>query len=101
MSVSITRIGSPTAGENYTLECSVGGTAADFEWLGPHDNKPVATTDGTITVINPSAHISRLQFNPLKQSHNGSYICNTTAGGVPQISEPILVTVNGIDIADL
>ena len=101
MSVSITHIGSSTAGENYTLECSVGGTAADFEWLGPHDNKPVATTDDTITVINPSARISRLQFTPLKQSHSGSYICNATAGGVSQTSEPIVVTVNGIDFTDL
>ena len=64
--VSITPedIGSPIAGENYTLECPAGGAIAMFEWLGPPDSRTPIVSSDFITVSFKS-YTSQLQFNPL------------------------------------
>ena len=87
--------GSPTAGESYTLECSTGTSEGTFRWLGPPDGRTPVVSSGSIT-ISSSLTISRLQFRPVQQSNNGSYVCSATADGLTILSEPIIIVVNGI-----
>ena len=88
--------GSLVAGESYTLECSVGGFEGTVQWLkGPPDGRIPVVTSGFIT-INHASTTSQLQFRPLQQSDNGSYLCNATIGGVTLLSEPVVIGVNGI-----
>ena len=96
--VSITPIGSPIAGENYTLECSAGGsTAITFEWLGPPDGGTSVVNSNTLTVTSNSS-TSQLQFRPLQQSHNGLYSCRVTVNGQQSSvsSLPLELHVTGI-----
>ena len=87
--------GSPTAGENYTLECSADGSMVTFEWLfGPLDGRtPVANTS-SITISSNST-TSQLQFRPLKQSQNGTYLCRTITDEETLLSQLIQISVNG------
>ena len=96
--VSVTGIpsGSPmTAGENYTLECSVGGSEGNFQWLkGPPDGRtPVVNSDST--TISFTSTSSQLQFRPIQQSDNGLYVCNYSVGELSFVSEPVIIIVNG------
>ena len=43
-----------------------------------------------------NATTSQLQFRPLQQSHNGSYLCNVSTGGLDLTSQPAVISVNGI-----
>ena len=90
--------GSPTAGENYTLECSAGGSEGTFQWLGPPDGRTPVVSSGSVTITSTST-TSQLQFRPLQQSHNGSYSCSTSSGGQTLSSEPIDISVNGITLS--
>ena len=64
-----------TAGEKYTLECSADGSIVTFEWLGPLDGRtPIDNYTSSIAITSNST-TSQLQFRPLQQSHNGSYLC--------------------------
>ena len=94
--VSITASGSPTtAGESYTLECSVGGSEGTFQWLGPPDGRtPVVQSRTSLNIIS-NATTSRLQFRPLGQSDNGSYSCNASVGELAFLSESVNIIVNG------
>ena len=73
--VAITTEGSPTAGERYTLICTVGVVKDLFSlpevtWLGPPgtvESEPERS--GSETTLN-------LTFNPLQTSHGEDYICN-------------------------
>ena len=86
--------GSSTAGENYTLECSAGGSMAMFEWLGsPNGSTPVVNTS-SITISSNST-TSQLTFRPLQQSHNGSYLCRAITDEETLLSQPIVINVNG------
>ena len=87
--------GSPVAGESYTLECSAGGFMASFLWLGPPDGITPFVESSSRTIVSNST-ASQLQFRPLQQSHNGSYSCSVSTGGQNLISQPIVVSVNGI-----
>ena len=81
--VSITPIGFPIAGEDYSLECSAGGsTVILFEWLGPAPDGRTAVIDSqsSLTIISKSS-MSQLQFRPLEQSHSGTYLCRVAIGG--------------------
>ena len=62
--------GTPTAGETYSLDCSVSGTSssATYQWF---DN------NGTHL-----ANTSQLQFSPLRASDAGVYTCRATVEGV-------------------
>ena len=61
-------IGTPVAGETYSLDCSVSGASnpANYQWF---DN------NGT-----QLANISQLQFSPLRVSDAGMYTCQATVG---------------------
>ena len=96
--VSITPVGSPIAGENYTLECSAGSSMAImFEWLGPPDGRMSVINSSTLTVTSNSS-ASQLQFRPLQQSHNGSYSCRVTVNGQQSAvsSPPLELHITGI-----
>ena len=93
--VSITPFqGSSIAGENYTVECSIGGTVATFEWLviGP-DNRTLLV-DSSFFAISSNSSTSQLQFRPLQQFHNGSYSCRATTDEETLSSVPIEISVN-------
>ena len=76
--VSITASGTATAGESYSLECTVTVTGSDDQptitWLmGPMSNE---ITSGAGT----TSGMSTLTFNPLSASHAGTYTCRATLG---------------------
>ena len=79
MSVSITPSGTNTAGETYSLVCSVTVTGSTdtpaITWLDPmnsHVPSEMFSTDGSMRT---------LTFNPLSASHAGTYTCRATLGG--------------------
>ena len=83
ISVLATSSGSPTAGEPFSLECSLSGTSdsTTFQWLkGPADNMSQLTSDDT-TAINSTSSVSQLLFSPLRASHGGLYTCQATIVG--------------------
>ena len=91
--ITITPSGSPTAGESYSLECSVRGTSdpVTFQWLeGPPDNRTQLSSDGSRTV-NSNFSVSQLQFSTLRTSHGGLYTCQTTVGGVTTEGNTVVV----------
>lgn len=96
---SVTLLGSPIAGESYTLEYTIGDSAVLFEWLGlPDGRTPVTNTSSSLT-INSDSFASRLQFRRLQQSHSGSYSCRaTTREGTVMLSELVEIQVNGINL---
>ena len=88
--------GSLVAGESYTLECSAGGSEGTFQWLkGPPNGRTLVISSGSVTISSNST-TSQLQFRPIQQSNNGSYFCNITIGGVALLSEPVVISVNGM-----
>ena len=75
----ITIIGTNTAGESYSLECSItvaGSTdQPTITWLDPMNNQ---ITSG---VVETTGSISTLTFDPLAASHDGmTYTCRATLG---------------------
>ena len=91
--------GSSIAGESYTLMCSVGGSEGTFQWLGPPDGRTPVLSRGSTTISFTSTS-SELQFRPIQQSDNGSYICNASVGGLAFVSEPVIIIVNGNILLD-
>ena len=78
----ITSSGTATAGESYSLECTVTVTWSTdppmITWLmGPVDNNTMITS-GVIT----NGNTSTLTFNPLAALHAGTYTCRATLGSV-------------------
>ena len=74
----ITSSGTATAGESYSLECTVTVTGSTNQptitWLmGPMDNM---ITSGVVT----TGSMSTLTFNPLAASDAGAYTCRATLG---------------------
>ena len=61
--------GIPTAGQTYSLDCSVSGTSnpATYQWFD---------SNGT-----QLANTSQLQFSPLRVSDAGVYTCRATVEG--------------------
>ena len=79
INVSITTSGTNTAGETYSLWCSVTVTGSNDQpnitWLDPMNNtvpSEMFTTTG---------NMSTLTFDPLAASHAGSYMCRATVTG--------------------
>ena len=75
--VSITPSGTGTAGESYSLECTVIVTGSTNQptiiWLDPMNH---IITSGVETTGNTST----LTFNRLAASHAGTYTCRATLG---------------------
>ena len=90
----------PTAGQMYSLLCTVykEATIADietFQWIGP-DGK-ILTTDESITIVGPEAgenvtfgavitttETLELIFDPLKVKNEGQYTCSAEISEVPR-----------------
>ena len=88
--MSINPFGANTAGDIYSLECSVTVTdslanqsAIDITWLNPMNN-PVQSEMVTT--------ISTLTFNPLSTDSAGTYTCSARTGSTIQ-NETISVVV--------
>ena len=82
--VMITPSGDSTAGQTYSLDCSVTGTSdpATYQWFeGPADNRTALTGDAS-RVISSNPTSSQLQFSTLLASHTGTYICQASIGNV-------------------
>ena len=81
--MSITAVGNPTLGQQYTLTCNVSvasgvtGTPT-VQWMGPSSSAPIVT-GGDFTVSSTSSYT--LTINPLRPSHAGQYTCQATVGG--------------------
>lgn len=79
--VTVVSEGESTAGENYTLTCTV----SVIENLAPHASVALTWTDRRGDYIQPSYvetsganTTSTLDFSPLLLSHSGRYICNAS-----------------------
>ena len=93
MKVNITPSGLNTAGENYSLECSVNGFEATLQWTDER-GVPLASQDyRQINTTSPSS--SQLQFSPLHQTHGGNYTCTANVSGTME-SQSIVVHVRGM-----
>ena len=77
----ITRTGTSTAGQTYSLDCSLTGTAdiVTYQWLD---------SNGT-----QLTNVSQLEFSLLRASDIGLYTCLATVGGVV-VMETSTVNVN-------
>ena len=82
--VMITPSGNSTAGQTYSLDCSVTGTSdpATYRWFeGPADNRTALTGDAS-RVISSNPTSSQLQFSTLLASHTGTYTCQASIENV-------------------
>ena len=83
---TITSSGATTAGENYTLECSVIVTGSTDQpsiiWLVAGVEVPSSDPTRTVLVTSGSAgsYSNTLTFHPLAASHAGTYTCRATVG---------------------
>ena len=99
--VIISSSGSSTAGETYSLTCSVtispnplpaNVPSPTFEWFfGPDTSSLPSGVTPPVTTITGNIYTSTLQFSPLSQSHDGMYTCRL--GGNPRLAATETVTV--------
>ena len=97
MTASITASGTNTAGEIYSLVCSVTVTGSTDQptitWSGPMNN-PVPSE-----MVTTTGSMSTLTFNPLSASHAGTYTCRATAGSLSgNRTLTVQVNVPGISV---
>jgi hypothetical protein len=78
---TVTSTGTPTAGETFSLDCSVSGIddPVTYQWF---DNNGTQLTN-----------TSQLRFSPLRVSEGGDYTCRATVRGVV-VEETTTVNVN-------
>ena len=79
-------LGTPTAGETFSLDCSVNGTTnpATYQWF-----------EGSAGSGIQISNVSQLQFFPSRVSHAGLYTCQATVRSVGVVVEgSAAVTVN-------
>ena len=94
--VAITSGANPTAGQPYTLTCTVAppvgltGTPT-VQWVGPGSSATI-TTGGDFTVRTTPPYT--LTINPLRQSYDGEYTCQATIGSTTGSTSTTL-TVQG------
>ena len=97
VNVEITSFASPTAGETFSLDCSLrlNGTSnnATFLWLKGSENNRTHLTSDVSRIINSNLSASQLQFSPLKVSHGGLYTCQAVVVGIV-VEDTTTVTVN-------
>ena len=96
VSVSITASGTNTAGETYSLVCSVTVTGSTdtptITWFDSMDS--TVPSD----MVSTTGSMSTLAFNPLSTSHAGTYTCRATVDGGMQTNAnqgAVDVTVQG------
>ena len=94
----ITSIGTATAGESYSLKCSVTVTGSTdtptITWLD--NGVEISSSDPTrmvsMTTGSPGSYSSTLMFNPLSASDAGLYTCRAVLGSAVD-TETMDVTV--------
>ena len=90
--MTTTTSGNNTAGETYSLECSVnGGHSAQFQWFNESETD-VTGQESTAFTSSPSSSI--LEFSPLHQSHGGTYTCSVNVSGTV-VSKSVELSVKG------
>ena len=76
LTVSITHSGTNTAGQAYSLVCSVTVTGSTdtptITWLDPMNSQVPSE------MVSTTGSMSTLAFNPLSASHAGTYTCRAT-----------------------
>ena len=84
-SIRIIPSGTQTAGEMYTLTCSITVIEQVVDTLTAHWSGPGVHTDGVTatnlsisTLESFSTFTLDLTFTPLRQSHDGDYTCTAT-----------------------
>ena len=84
--ITITTVGSSTAGDSYTLKCSVSGTSdpASYQWFGPPNGESITNSASRMVFSNSS--LTLLEFSPLQASHAGVYTCRASVGGVANVT---------------
>ena len=87
--------GTNTAGETYSLVCSVTVTGSTDQptitWFGPMNNTVSSE------IVNTTGSMSTLTFDPLSASHAGTYTCRATVGGLSDKSTfRVQVNIPGI-----
>lgn len=98
--LNITQEGNQTAGENYTLICSIlpnlTGNVTNFKWFYEVENTYEIINSSNQAVIN-ALFKSELLFTPLHESHTGTYICQGSYyGSLQSKSSHIMVNVIGM-----
>ena len=95
--ISISATGVPTAGEEYTLTCSVNVSAGTPSIQWQYSNGSNVTTGGDITVgsqeTSGTVTTLTLTFNPLLTSHGGEYICRSVVQETVERTAMVDVTV--------
>ena len=105
VSVSITpNYGINTAGESYSLQCSVTVTSTGpidqptITWL-VNNGVEIGSSDAarTVSVTNGStgSYSNTLTFSPLAASHAGTYTCRATVGDVIK-NDVFMLVVNSM-----
>ena len=95
---TITLFGDNTAGETYSLVCSVAAIPTPtITWL---DDGVEITTDSSRTVSvttsdGSNRYSSTLTFNPLSASHAGTYTCRATLTSGEMDTDTVMITVRG------
>ena len=66
-------VDTPTAGETFSLNCSLSGTTdpVTYQWF-----------EGPVSSGTQLSSVSQLEFSPLRASDAGLYTCQATVGGV-------------------
>ncbi|KAL5486438.1 hypothetical protein EMCRGX_G018913 [Ephydatia muelleri] len=87
--VTITATGSPSAGQTYTLMCvgSLVGNTSITPVVSWKNSNGVITNGGGIIVSG-----GNLTFNPIRTSHGGQYICQSTLD--PPLNSTALASMN-------
>ena len=93
MKVNITPSGLNIAGETYSLECSVNGFEAIFQWTDEGGVQLTSQDYRRISTTTPFS--SQLQFSPLHQTHGGNYTCTANVSGTME-SQSTVVHVRGM-----
>ena len=85
----ITASGTNTAGETYSLVCSVTVTGSthppNITWLDDGGGEITSDSSRTVSATTSdgsNGYSSTLTFNPLSASHAGNYTCRAIIGGV-------------------
>ena len=97
MTVSIIQSGVNSAGENFTLECTLNGTNDTddviFQWS---DERSILSASNISSAITVSTSGRYLYFIPLQQQLTGIYTCTAVTVNGATESKSTTLSVNGI-----
>ena len=95
--ITVTKFGTPIAGEMYSLVCTVEVSPGSPNVTWMFDGKVVSTV-GTVTVGSPETSgtttVLTVTFDPLYTSHGGEYTCQSVVGRAQvkrEVNETIIV----------